>query len=178
IPSQTKLVDAIQHKLLCRWFLDLPLEEDWRTQEAFSMNRQRLELHDLCRNFFDRVVAEGIDRGLISPGHFTADGTLVRSLASQKRLRPIEGEKDDDDHGPRGRDTLVDSRGQKRSNATRRSTTDPEARRARKGLGKESHLCRSAHVLMETRSGLCLGVAVDTADGHAERRNADRRPAG
>jgi transposase len=176
IPSETKLVEAIQYNLLYRWFLDLPLEEDAWTQEAFSMNRQRFELHDLCRKFFDRVVAEGIERGLISPDHFTADGTLIRSLASQKSLKPIEGKNDDkhDDHGPSGRDTLVDFRGQKRSNATHRSTTDPEARLARKGLGKESHLCHSGHVLMENRSGLCLAVTVDRADGHAERRNALR----
>jgi len=176
IPSETKLVEAIQYNLLYRWFLDLPLEEDAWTQEAFSMNRQRFELHDLCRKFFDRVVAEGIERGLISPDHFTADGTLIRSLASQKSLKPIEGKNDDkhDDHGPGGRDTLVDFRGQKRSNATHRSTTDPEARLARKGMGKESHLCHSGHVLMENRSGLCLAVTVDTADGHAERRNALR----
>jgi transposase len=183
IPSQTRLVDAIQYNLLYRWFLDLPLAEDAWTQEAFSMNRERFELHDLCRKFFDRVVAEGIEHNLVSPDHFTCDGTLIRSLASHKSLAPIDGaapeKKDDDgDHGgaPRaaGRDKLVDWRGQKRSNATHRSTTDPEARLARKGNGRESHLCHSGHVMMENRSGLCLAVTVDTADGHAERENALR----
>lgn len=184
IPSQTRLVDAIQYNLLYRWFLDLPLSEDAWTQEAFSMNRERFELHDLCRKFFDRVVAEGIEHNLVSPDHFTCDGTLIRSLASHKSLAPIDGaaapeKKDDDgDHGgaPRaaGRDELVDWRGQKRSNATHRSTTDPEARLARKGNGRESHLCHSGHIMMENRSGLCLAVTVDTADGHAERRNALR----
>lgn len=174
IPSETKLVDAIQYNLLYRWFLDLPLEEDAWTQEAFSMNRQRFELHDLCSKFFNRVVAEGLERGLISADHFTADGTLIRSLASQKSLKRIDDANDDDDQTPQGRDTLVDFRGQKRSNATHRSSTDPEARLARKGLGKESHLCHSGHVLMENRSCLCLAVTVDTADGHAERRNAMR----
>ena len=184
IPSQTRLVDAIQYNLLYRWFLDLPLAEDAWTQEAFSMNRERFELHDLCRKFFDRVVAEGIEHELVSPDHFTCDGTLIRSLASHKSLAPIDGadapeKKDDDgdhDGAPRGsgRDELVDWRGQKRSNATHRSTTDPEARLARKGNGRESHLCHSGHIMMENRSGLCLAVTVDTADGHAERRNALR----
>lgn len=183
IPSETKLVEAIQYNLLYRWFLDLPLEEDAWTQEAFSMNRERFELHDLYRKFFDRVVAEGIEHTLVSPDHFTIDGTLIRSLASHKSLAPIEPraaskeEKrhDDDDHGANsGRDALVDWRGHKRSNATHRSTTDPDARLARKGHGKESHLCHSGHVMMENRSGLCLSITVDTADGHAERRNALR----
>jgi transposase len=180
IPSEAKLVEAIQYNLLYRWFLDLPLEDDAWTQEAFSMNRERFELHDLYRKFFDRVVAEGIEHKLVSPDHFTIDGTLIRSLASHKSLQPIDpgkrsGTKDDDDaSGAAGRDTAVDWRGQKRSNATHRSTTDPEARLARKGNGKESHLCHSGHVMMENRSGLCLAVTVDTADGHAERRNALR----
>jgi len=178
IPSETKLVAAIQYNLLYRWFLDLPLEEHAWTQEAFSMNRQRFELHDLCRKFFDRVVAEGIGRGLISPDHFTADGTLIRSLASQKSLTPIAHDTTDDEHpsdeAPGGRDVLTDFRGQQRTNATHRSRTDPEARLARKGFGKEAHLCHSGHVLMENRSGLCLAVTVDAADGRAERHNALR----
>lgn len=187
IPSETKLVEAIRYNLLYRWFLDLPLEEDAWTQEAFSMNRERFELHDLYRKFFDRVVAECIDKKLASPDHFTIDGTLIRSLASHKSLKPIDAgaaaeKKKDDDHPDAGvggspdasRDALVDWRGQRRSNATHRSATDPEARLARKGNGKESHLCHSGHVLMENRSGLCLSITVDRADGPAERRNALR----
>lgn len=181
IPSETRLVDAIQYNLLYRWFLDLPLEDDAWTQEAFSMNRERFELHDLYRKFFDRVVAECIDKRLASPDHFTIDGTLIRSLASHKSLTRIDAadapkkkDHDDPDAGSGGRDVSVDWRGQKRSNATHRSTTDPDARLARKGGGKESHLCHSGHVLMENRSGLCLAVAVDTANGHAERENALR----
>ena len=186
IPSETKLVEAIQYNLLYRWFLDLPLAEDAWTQEAFSMNRERFEAHDLYRKFFDRVVAEGIEHKLASPDHFSIDGTLIRSLASQKSLRPIgdaagvavqeqEKKKDgDDDAGVGGRDASVDWRGERRTNATHRSTTDPEARLARKGNGKESHLCHTGHLIMQNRSGLCMAIAVDGFDGHAERRNALR----
>ncbi|MFG0283159.1 MAG: IS5 family transposase [Phycisphaerales bacterium JB039] len=179
IPSETKLVEAIQYNLLYRWFLDLPLEQDAWTQEAFGMNRGRFETHDLCRKFFDRVVREGLQRKLVSADHFTIDGTLIRSLASHKSLKPIDqGAGSDDDAGGGagggGRDIPVDWRGQKRSNATHRSTTDPQARLARKGGGKESHLCHTGHITMENRSGLCLAVAVDGFDGHAERRNALR----
>lgn len=147
IPSETKLVEAIQYNLLFRWFLDLPLQEDAWTQEAFSMNRQRFELHDLYRKFFDRVVAEGIEHKLASPDHFSIDGTLIRSLASHKSLKPIDAaeeqknkDRGDDDGDAGTRDASVDWRGQKRGNATHRSTTDPDARLARKGHGKESHL--------------------------------------
>jgi transposase len=189
IPSETKLVEAIQWNILYRWFLDLPMEKDAWTQEAFSMNRERFELHDLHRKFFDRVVREAIDRNLASPDHFSIDGTLIRSLASHKSLKPIEAapgsasdgaksKKNDDgdvDGGAGGgRDTSVNWRGERRSNATHRSTTDREARLARKGNGREAHLCHSGHVMMENRSGLCLAVTVDYADGHAERRNALR----
>lgn len=181
IPSQTRLVEAIQYNLLYRWFLDLPLEKDAWTQEAFSMNRDRFEMHDLYRKFFDRVVAEGIERKLVSPDHFTCDGTLIRSLAAHKSMAPIDAgakDKKDDDTAPPsgegGRDETVNWHGQKRSNATHRSTTDPDARLARKGLGKESQLCHSGHALMENRSGLCVAVAVDSCDGRAERRNAMR----
>lgn len=177
IPSQTKLVEAIQYNLLYRWFLDLPLEQDAWTQEAFSMNRDRFELHDLYRKFFDRVVAEGIEQKLVSPDHFTCDGSLIRSLASHKSLAPIgEAGNNKKDRGgpPEGRDTTVNWHGQKLGNDTHRSTTDPEARLARKGHGKESHRCHTGHVLMENRSGLCVAVTVDGFDGHAERRNAMR----
>lgn len=187
IPSETKLVEAIEYNVLYRWFLDLPMEQHAWTQEAFSMNRDRFEIHDLYRTFFDRVVAECLDRNLASPDHFSIDGTLIRSLASHKSLQPIEsrsGKKKtktkDQNHDPdRGseagsRDESVDWRGEKRSNATHRSTTDRDARLARKGNGREAHLCHSGHVMMDNRSGLCLNVTVDYADGHAERRNALR----
>jgi len=185
IPSQTRLVEAIRYNLLYRWFLDLPLAEDAWTQEAFSMNVTRFEMHDLYRKFFDRVVAEAIEQRLASPDHFSIDGTLIRSLASHKSLTPIDtatdsaprskGRDDEDPSGPgAGRDASVDWRGEKRSNATHRSTTDPEARLARKGNGKESHLAHTGHLMMENRSGLCLAVTVDGFDGHAERRNALR----
>jgi transposase len=195
IPSETKLVEAIEYNVLYRWFLDLPMEQHAWTQEAFSMNRDRFEMHDLYRRFFDRVVSEAIDRNLASPDHFTIDGTLIRSLASHKSLQPIESAADaasgqsrrnnkkkdgdgdgdgDGGAGTGGRDVSVDWRGEKRSNATHRSMTDPEARLARKGNGRETHLCHSGHVLMENRSGLCLNIAADVADGHAERRNALR----
>jgi len=173
IPSERRLMEAIEFNLLYRWFVDLPPDEPAWTPETFSTNRKRFMKHQIARKFFDRVVAEAMDRKLVSNDHFTVDGTLIRSMASQKSLEPIDKEGDDDDtDAPSGRDAPANWHGQKRSNKTHRSTTDPEARLMRKGWGKEAHLCHSAHVLMENRSGLCLDVGIDEANGTAERDQA------
>ena len=183
IPSEIKLMEAIDFNLLYRWFLDLPVDAPVWTPEAFSMNRQRFLDHDLVRQFFDRVVGEAMKQGLMSPDHFTIDGTLIRSLASQKSLTPRDGrskaarqarQQEGQDNPPDvgSRDTMVNWHGQKRSNQTHVSTTDPDAMLARKGSGRAAELCHSGHVVMENRHGLCLDLAIDYADGHAERCQA------
>lgn len=185
IPSEIKLMEAIDYNLLYRWFLDLPADAKVWTPEAFSMNRQRFIDHDLVRVFFEKVVGQAMKRGLVSEDHFSVDGTLIRSLASHKSLTPVDGrskaararrEADDRDGdgegGTRSRDRLVDWKGEKLSNQTHRSTTDPDALLARKGRGRPAELCHSGHVLMENRNGLCVDMAVDDADGHAERESA------
>lgn len=172
IRSEIQLMQAIDFNLLYRWFLDLGDAPVW-TPEVFSMNRRRFAEHDLVRKFFDRVVAEALVEKLASPDHFTVDGTLIRSWASLKSLQRRDGSdppRADDEGG----NPTVDFHGERRSNATHVSATDPEALLARKGKGKEAHLCHSGHVLMENRHGLCLDVAVDAADGQAERRCARR----
>jgi transposase len=184
IPSDRRLMEAVDFNILYRWFLDLEQDAPAWTPEVFSVNRDRFLQHGLVRKFFDRVVAAGIDRKLSSNDHFTVDGTLVRSLASQKSVARVDGSdggKDDgtgdgeaakEPDGTQSRDESVNWRGERRTNETHRSTTDPEARFARKGNGKEAHLSHSMHVLMENRSGLCLDVRMDAADGKAERRSA------
>lgn len=174
IPSERRLMEAIEFNLLYRWFVDLPPDQPAWTPETFSMNRERFVKHNLAQKFFDRVVAEAMDRALVSNDHFTVDGTLIRSWASQKSLKPIDAEGNGNDDRPSGRDVAANWHGERRSNETHRSTTDPEARLARKGFGKEAHLCHSAHVLMENRSGLCLDIVIDEANGTAERRQALR----
>ncbi len=175
IPSERRLMEAIEFNLLYRWFVDLPPDVPAWTPEAFSMNRDRFLQHHLARKFFDRVIAEAMDRKLVSNDHFTVDGTLIRSWASQKSLKLIDvnrDEDDDDTDDSSSRDASVNWHGHRRSNQTHRSTTDGEARLAKKGMGKEAHLCHSAHVLMENRSGLCLDVTVAEANGTAERAQA------
>ena len=171
IPSEIKLMQAIDFNLLYRWFLDLGDAPAW-TPEVFSMNRKRFAEHRLVRRFFDRVVGEALVEQLASEDHFTVDGTLIRSWASLKSLKPRDGERqvEDDDRG----NPTVNFHGERRTNETHASTTDPEARLMRKGPGKEARLCHRGHILMENRHGLCLDVGVEAADGRAERRCARR----
>jgi len=172
IRSEIQLMQAIQFNLLYRWFVDLSDDPVW-TPEVFSMNRKRFEEHGLVRKFFDRIVSESVIEGYASTDHFTVDGTLIRSWASIKSLKtkaePAPKRTDDDPGNP-----TVNFHGEKRGNATHQSPTDPEALLARRGKGKEAHLCHSGHVLMENRNGLCMDVRVDRADGFAERRCAGR----
>jgi transposase len=165
IPSEIRLCEACEYNLLYRWFIDWPLEKPMWTPEVFSMNRERFELHGLVKKFFEHVVAEGMDRQLINDDHFTVDGTLIRSLAGHKSLKPID--QDEDDHDPNSWSSF---KGGKRSNKTHRSTVDPDARLASRG--KEAHLSHSMHLLTDSRTGFCVQIAVDSADGKAERRNA------
>jgi hypothetical protein len=170
IRSEIQLMQAIHFNLLYRWFLGLGDRPAW-TPEVFSMNRQRFAEHDLVRKFFDRVVALAIVEELASEDHFTVDGTLIQSWASLKSVKPKGAQdvnKTDDDPG----NPTVSFHGEKRTNATHASKTDPEAMLARHGKGKEARLCHSGHVLMENRHGLILDILVDAADGRAERRCA------
>lgn len=170
IRSEIQLMQAVHFNLLYRWFLDLHDRAVW-TPEVFSMNRERFAEHGLVRKFFDRIVSEAVLEELASPDHFTVDGTLIQSWASLKSLKRRDGtepERDDSDPG----NPTVNFHGEKRTNATHVSGTDPQARLLRKGKGKEALLYHSGHVLMENRHGLCLDVRVDAADGKAERRSA------
>jgi transposase len=175
IPSEIKLMEHIDFHLLFRWFLDLGGEPVW-TPETFSQNRERFATHNLVGTFFERVVDDALAEDLVSEDHFTVDGTLIQSWASLKSLTArdpdAEGPERDDDDDPGN--PSVNFRGEKRSNATHVSRTDPEARLMRKGKGKEALLYHSGHVLMENRHGLILGAEVDAADGTAERRAARR----
>jgi hypothetical protein len=124
----------------------------------------------VAREFFTRVVAQARSLQLLSDEHFTVDGTLVEAWASLKSFKRKDREptQPPDDRG----NPTVDFHGERRSNATHQSTTDPEAQLAKKGAGKEAKLCYSANALMENRNGLLLEFAVEPADGFAERKSA------
>lgn len=184
VRSERELCRRIRTDLLFRWFLDLNPSDDVFDHSIFSHNRERLASHGITQMFFDGVVRHAIDAGLTSDEHFTVDGSLIQSHASLKSLKRIEREDrgrddgNDDDNGAdaggggAARNRPVDFRGERRSNSTHRSSTDPQARLARKGEGVGSFLCHSAHALAENRHGLVMGVRIDEANGTAERENA------
>ncbi len=140
---------------------------------VFTKNRERLLNHEVGQLFFDAVVRKARASGLMSDDHFTVDGTLIEAWASVKSFRP-KGEEEsqrpsDDDPG----NPTVDFHGEKRSNRTHQSTTDPESRLMRKGRGKEAKLCYGAHVLMENRHGLLVDFQITKATGTAEEEAAE-----
>jgi len=167
IPSERRLVDAINWNLLYRWFCDLDPDQEVWDATAFTHNRERFERHGLVQKFFERVVATALVERYASNDHFTVDGTLIQSWASLKSFRPKDPPPTEGGSNP-----SVNFRGEKRRNETHQSTTDPEARLARKSNGAPALLCHSGHALMENRHGLCLDIAVAAADGHAERQQA------
>lgn len=172
VRSERLFCEQLDYNLLYRWFLDMDALEPSFDASSFSKNRQRLLEHDVAGAFFGRVVEQARRAHLLSTEHFTVDGTLLEAWASLKSFKPKDrgndGDPSDDDPG----NPTVDFHGQKRSNETHESTTDSEARLARKGNGKEAKLCYSGHALMENRNGLVVDLRVAEASGLAERRVA------
>ena len=168
--SERLFCEQLDYNLLFRWFLDMDVAAPSFDHSTFSRNRARLLEHDVAREFFTRVVAQARSLRLLSDEHFTVDGTLVEAWASLKSFKRKDrepGQPPDDPGNP-----TVNFHGERRSNATHQSTTDPEAKLARKGAGKEAKLCYSANALMENRNGLLIEFAVEPADGYAERNSA------
>jgi transposase len=173
IPSERRLVDAINWNLLYRWFCDLDPDAGVWDATTFTKNRERFERHGLVQKFFERVVASALVEEYASNDHFTVDGTLLQSWASLKSFRRKDQPLDPPPGGG-GSNPSVDFHGQKRSNQTHQSTTDPEARLARKSDGAPALLSHSGHVLVENRHALCLDIRVAAADGYAERAMAEK----
>jgi transposase len=169
IRSERQFCERLQYDLLFKWFLDLNIEDPAFDASTFSKNKERLLEHEVARRFFAEVVAEARRRKLLSADHFTVDGTLLEAWASLKSVRPKD---EQNPPAPGGNNPSVDFHGERRTNETHASRTDPEARLARKGKGKEAKLCFAGHVLMENRNGLVVDVAVTRATGTAERETA------
>lgn len=174
VRSETQLVERLDTDLLFRWFCDLDPAEPVFDPTAFTHNRQRLEASGIAATFFELVVKHAIDAGLTSDEHFSVDGTLIESYASVKSFKPKDDEDDHDgNNGFKPRNAEVDFHGQKRSNATHRSTTDGEARLYRKSHGQPARLYHVGHALTENRHGLIMAVAVTEASGTAEPAAAE-----
>ena len=171
VRSERQFCERLEYDLLFKWFLDQNIDTPAFDASTFSKNRQRLLDNDVARQFFAAVLEEARRRELLSEEHFTVDGTLLEAWASMKSVQPK-----DKDGGPSNgfKNPDVDYHGEKRSNETHASRTDPEARLMRKGLGKETKLCYAGHVLMENRNGLVVDIDLSQATGRAEREAALR----
>jgi len=170
VRSERLLMEQLDYNLLFRWFVGLNMDDPIWDVTVFTKNRERLLAGDLAQAFFDQVLAQARQRDLLSDEHFSVDGTLIEAWASLKSFRPKEesAPPPPDDPG----NPTVDFRGETRSNATHASTTDPEARLYRKGLGHEAKLAYLGHVLMDNRHGLAVKTQVTPATGTAEREAA------
>src|SRR5450432_2340598 len=166
VRSERMLIEQLDYNLLFRWFVGLNMDDAVWDVTVFTKNRDRLLKAEVARRFFDLVVEEARGLDLMSDEHFTVDGTLLEACAGLKSFKRVGGEEPppDDPGNP-----TVDFHGEKRSNQTHQSTTDPDAMLAKKGAGKEAKLSYSGHVLMENRNGLVAEVEVLQANGTAER---------
>lgn len=163
IRSERQLVEQLQYNLLFQWFVGLSLDDAVWDATTFTKNRDRLLTGDVATAFLREVLAIAADAGLLSTEHFTVDGTLLEAAASHKSFRRRDDRRDGD-----GGNAGVDFHGERRRNDTHASTTDPDARLAKKAAGREAKLSYAAHLLMENRHGLIVDTAVTTADGYAE----------
>jgi len=158
VRSERQLVEQLDYNLLFRWFVGLGMDDAVWNHAVFSKNRDRLLTSDVAQRFFAEV--NRLARRFMSDEHFTVDGTRIQAWASQKSFRKKDGCDDGDG---------MDFHGQKRSNETHQSTTDPEARLYKKSYGKESKLAYLGHALVENRNGLIAAAMATQADGYAER---------
>ena len=167
IRSERQLMERLEFDLLFRWFVGIGVDDAVWDHSTFSKNRDRLLEGDVAAKLLSAVLAQPRVKRLLSTDHFSVDGTLIEAWASMKSFKPKDDDEPSADAGGRNRE--ADFRGQKRSNETHTSTTDPEARLYRKGPGKEAKLCFMGHALMENRNGLVVDACLTEANGHAER---------
>jgi transposase len=160
VRSERQLVEQLDYNLLFRWFVGLGMDDAVWNHAVFSKNRDRLLTSEVAQQFFAAVLKQA--KGFMSDDHFTVDGTLIQAWASQKSFRKKDGSDDDG----------ANFHGDKRTNDTHESTTDPDARLYKKSYGKESKLAYVGHALVENRNGLIAAAMATQADGYAEREAA------
>ncbi len=179
VRSERQFCERLNYDLMFRYFLDMGMEDDGFDASTFAKNKERLLKADIARLFFDGVVRRAKEARLISAEHFTVDGTLIEAWASVKSFKRKDDSSNEPPDDP-GNPT-VNFHGEKRSNKTHESTTDPESKLASKGKHQTSKLSYAAHALMENRNGLCVDIELTQFSGMAEREGAltmlDRQPA-
>ena len=169
IRSERAFCERLNYDLLFKWFLDMRIDQPAFDATTFTKNRERLLDHEIADEFFAAVVRQAKLRRYLSSDHFSVDGTLLNAWAGHKSFKPKDGPSAGP---PAGRNAEVQWHGQKRTNDTHASTTDPEARLYRKSFNTAATLCYSGHLLMENRNALIVDAELTTADGYAERATA------
>src|SRR4051794_19751733 len=169
IRSERAFCERLNYDLLFKWFLDMRIDERAFDPTTFTKNRERLLEHEVADEFFAAVVRQAKLRKYVSSEHFTVDGTLLKAWASHKSFKPKDGPPTEP---PAGRNSEVQFHGERRTNDTHASTTDPEARLYRKSNNTAATLCFAGHLLMENRSALIVDAELTIADGYAERATA------
>jgi len=166
IRSERQLMEQLNFNILYRWFVGLGMDDRVWDPTVYTKNRARLLRGQVDVRFFEAILEQARGKGLLSEEHFTVDGTLIEAWASQKSFQPKDGPMppSDDPGNP-----SISFRGQKRTNETHESKTDPQSRLFRKARGHEAKLCYMGHVLMENRNGLAVAGMTTIASGHAER---------
>jgi transposase len=166
VRSERQLMEQLDYNLLFRWFVGLEMDDPIWVPTVFTKNRERLLAGDIAREFFQRALDQARAHGFLSAEHFTVDSTLIEAWASLKsfKAKDTDPPPPDDPGNP-----TVNFHGERRTNATHASTTDPDARLFRKGNAHEAKLYYQGHVLMENRHGLAVDAALTPADGYAER---------
>ena len=197
VRSERQLMEQMDYNLMFRWFVGLGIDDPVWVPTVFTKNRDRLLSTEISRKVMAAILAHREVAPLLSDEHFSVDGTLVKAWASMKSFQPKADIAPPDDEGPGDppasdttpdtaasetdpmprntkahRNAEVDFRGEKRSNATHASTTDPDARLYKKSPGTGATLCFIGHALMENRNGLIVQGDLTKADGHAERKAA------
>jgi len=169
IRSERQLMEQLDFNILYRWFVGLGMDDPIWDATVYTKNRRRLLDGRVDVKFFEAILGQAKEKGLLSEEHFTVDGTLVEAWASQKSFqRKDRPSPPPDDPG----NPSVNFRGEKRANDTHESKTDPQAKLWRKARGHEAKLCYMGHALMENRNGLAVAGKATLASGYAEREAA------
>ena len=175
VRSERQVMEQLDYNLLFRWFVGLAMDAAIWDVTVFTKNRDRFLAGEVAAQFFQAVLGQPEVKALLSDEHFSVDGTLIEAFASMKSFKPkteAGGAARAGDAGG-GRNAERDFHGEKRTNDSHASTTDPDARLYRKGRGKEARLCHMGHLLMENRNGLIVDALVTQASGTAERDAAE-----
>jgi len=169
VRSERQLMEQLAYNMMFRWFVGLSMDAPIWDVTVFTKNRDRLLEGDIACKFLAEVLADPVIKPLLSDEHFSVDGTMIDAWASMKSFRPKDGSGAPPTPGRNGE---RDFHGEKRSNETHASTTDPDARLYRKANGQPAKLCHLGHVVMENRSGLVVAASLTPATGTAEREAA------